>query len=74
MKAADVGNRFQFPGGSEAGVHFMSTVPCSSRDAGVAGGKSNLKCQWVVRMSSEMVDSRAVCMGKRIHVPQKSKC
>ena len=59
---------------SEAGVHFTSTVPCSSREEGAAGGKNNLKSQWVIRTSSGMVHSRAVYMGKRIHVPRKSRC
>ncbi len=50
---------------SEAGVHFMVTRPCSSREEGVAGSKNNLKCQWVV-----LIHSRAVLMGKRFHVPR----
>ena len=56
---------------SEAGVQFMLTKPCSSREEGVAGNKNNLKCQWVVRMSSWMAYSRAVFMGKRFHVSRR---
>ena len=56
---------------SEAGVHFMLTKPCSSREEGVAGNKNNLKYQWVVEMSSGMAHSRVVFMGKRFHVPRR---
>ena len=56
---------------SEMGVHFISTVPRFSREEGVVGGKSDLKYQWVVRMSSGMARSRAKSMGKRIHVPRR---
>ena len=56
---------------SKAGWHFKSATPHSSRDKGVAGIRSNLKCQWVVGMSSGMTHSRAVSMGKRIHVPRR---
>ena len=59
---------------SEAGVHFMLTKPCSSRKEGVAGSKNNLKCRWVVRVSSGMASSRAAFMGKRIHVPRRLGC
>ncbi len=58
----------------EAGWHFMLAAPCSSREEEAAGGKNNLKFQWMVRMSSGIAHSRAVYMGKRIHVPRKSKC
>ncbi len=56
---------------SKVGVHFMSTVPCSSREEGVAGGKNNLKCQWVVGMSSGMARSTAEFMGKRLHATRR---
>ena len=59
------------PLSSEVGVHFRLTVPRSSREEGVAGGKNDLKCQWVVRMSSGMARSRAGSMGKKIHVPRR---
>ena len=58
---------------SKAGCHFNSVTSHSSRDKGVAGSKSNLKCQRLVRMISGMADSRAVSMGKRNHVPGRSE-
>ena len=59
---------------SEVGVHFISTVPRFSREEGVAGGKNNLKCQWVVKMSSGLARWRAESKGKRIHVPRRLGC
>ncbi len=54
---------------SGAGCHFELAVPHSSRDKGVAGSKNNLKCQWVIRMSSGMAHSRAVSMGRGFTFP-----
>ncbi len=59
---------------SEAGVHFMLTKPCSSREEGVAGSKNNLKCRWVVIVSSGMASLRAAFMGNRIDVPRRLGC
>ena len=59
------------PPSSEAGVHFVLTVSCSSREEGVSCGKNNLKYQCVVGISSGMAHSRDVYMEKRIHVPRR---
>ena len=59
---------------SEAGCHFELAVLHCNKDEGVSGKENNLKWQWVVVISSGKANSRAVCMGKRIHVPRKSGC
>ncbi len=52
----------------------MSMKPHFTRGEGVAGGKNNLKCQWVVGLSSGMARSKAESIRKRIHVPRRHGC